>query len=188
MVPRFVLASRSPRRSELLRAAGFEFDVVAADVPEMRAPDERPADYVRRLACEKAEAIAMHYPGRLVLGADTEVVLDEDVLGKPADAGDAARLLRRLCGGAHEVLTAVAIVWQGQVWTTVETTTVWIDDLTDEEIAEYVATGEPMDKAGAYGIQGYASRFIPRIDGSYSNVVGLPVAAVLQLLRRAGLA
>jgi septum formation protein len=188
MVPRFVLASRSPRRRELLRAAGFEFDVVAADVPERRAQEERPADYVRRLAREKAEAIAMHYPGRLVLGADTEVVLDDDVLGKPADADDAARLLRRLSGVAHEVLTAVAIVWQGQVWTTVETTTVWIDDLTDEEIAEYVATGEPMDKAGAYGIQGYASRFIPRIDGSYSNVVGLPVAAVLQLLRRAGLA
>jgi septum formation protein len=183
---RIVLASRSPRRRELLAAAGFEFDVAAADVREVRDRGESAADYVRRVARQKAETIAVQYPGRPVLGADTEVVLNGEVLGKPADAADAAKMLRALSGRSHEVLTGIAIVWRGGLVDAVESTIVWMSSLSDEEIAAYVATGEPMDKAGAYGIQGYASRFIPRIEGSYSNVVGLPVAAVLQLLQRAG--
>jgi septum formation protein len=185
---RFVLASASPRRQALLSAAGFEFDVAAPDVPEMRAAGESAPDYVQRLAREKALAVAKRYPSRPVLGADTEVVLDGDVLGKPSDATDAARMLRRLAGRTHEVLTGLALVWRGGVVTALEATTVWVADLSNEEIADYVASGEPMDKAGGYAIQGRAARFIPRIEGSYSNVVGLPVATVLQILRQAGAA
>jgi nucleoside triphosphate pyrophosphatase len=142
---------------------------------------------VRRVAREKAEAIATQYPGRPVLGADTEVVLDGEVLGKPSDVRDAERMLRRLSGRSHEVVTGVALAWRGELLQAVESTTVWVAELSHDQIAAYVATDEPMDKAGAYGIQGYAARFIPRIEGSYSNVVGLPVATVLQLLTRAGL-
>lgn len=185
---RFVLASKSLRRRELLAAAGFEFDVASVDVPEVRGAAESAADYVQRLAREKAEGIGPHYPDRPVLGADTEVVIDGDVLGKPVDDADAARMLRRLSGRAHEVLTGIALLWRGQLWTAVERTTVWLADLSEDELSAYVGSGEPMDKAGGYAIQGRASRFIPRIDGSYSNVVGLPVAAVVQILRRAGLA
>ena len=185
---RIVLASQSPRRRELLAAAGFEFDVAAADVPEVREAGEPAARYVERLAREKAEAIAARYPDRPVLGADTEVVIDGDVLGKPADAAEAARMLRRLSGRTHQVLTGLALVWRGRVLTAVESTIVRLSALTDDELLEYVASGEPMDKAGGYAIQGRAARFIPRIEGSYSNVVGLPVATVLQILRQAGLA
>ena len=185
---RLVLASASPRRRDLLAAAGFEFDVDAGEVDESPGPAEPPSTYVLRVARRKAEAVAARHPGRPVLGADTAVVVGSQILGKPADAGDASRMLAQLAARAHDVLTGVALAFRGQLFAEVEQTTVWMSTLTPDEIAWYVASGEPMDKAGAYAIQGLGSRFIPRIEGSYSNVVGLPVVRVVQLLRRAELA
>ena len=184
---RIVLASASPRRRELLAAAGLAFDVDVADVDERRLPAEAPDAYVARVARLKAEAVAARHPDRPVLGAYTIVVADADVLGKPRDAADAARMLRRLSGRAHRVWTGVALAWRGHVDARAACTTVWMDALSDTDVAEYVASGEPMDKAGAYAIQGLASRFIARIDGSYGTVVGLPVALVWTLLREADL-
>ena len=183
---RLILASASPRRRELLSAAGLPFDAEPVDVDERREPGEPPATYVDRVARLKASTVAARYPARPVLGADTTVVVDGEVLGKPVDAGDAARMLRRLAGRSHEVLTGVALAWQGQLISDVILTRVRMDPLTEAAVADYVASGEPMDKAGGYAIQGRASRFIPHIEGSFANVVGLPVATVLQLLRRAG--
>ena len=183
---RLVLASGSPRRRELLAAAGFVFDVSAVEVDERRTNGEAPAAYVERLARAKAHAAAaQREPGTAVLGADTVVVVDDEVLGKPRDAADATRMLRLLSGRAHEVVTGVAVVCHGRTISRVERTTVWFRPMSDRDIAWYVASGEPMDKAGAYAIQALASRFIPRIDGSYSNVVGLPVAAIVALLEQA---
>jgi septum formation protein len=179
-----VLASRSPRRAELLSAAGFEFTVEPADVDERARPGESPDAYVCRVAREKAQLVARRRPTDVVLAADTIVVVDGLVLGKPADDADAAAMLRRLAGRAHEVLTGVAIEAQGRSRAEIDRTIVFFAVLSDEDIAWYVASGEPRDKAGAYGIQGLASRFVPRIDGSYTNVVGLPVALVTALLRR----
>jgi len=156
--------------------------VLAGDVDETPRAGEPPRDYVERLAVEKARAVSVLRPGEAVLGADTTVVVDGRILEKPIDAADAAAMLRALSGRAHEVLTGVAVVAPGRTRTGVETTRVWFDPLTDEEIARYVASGEPMDKAGGYGIQGLASRFIPRIEGSYANVVGLPVQLVARLM------
>jgi septum formation protein len=184
---RLVLASGSPRRRELLSAAGFTFDVRSVDVDERREDGEPAAAYVERLARAKAQAAAGRDPDRAVIGADTVVVVDDDVLGKPRDGSDATRMLRLLSGRAHDVLTGVAVVWRGRTTSHVERTTVWFAPLSEGDIAWYVGSGEPMDKAGAYAIQSLASRFIPRIEGSYSNVVGLPVASVVELLRRAGL-
>lgn len=182
-LPRVMLASASPRRAELLACAGITCDVMPADVDERRLAGE-PADaYCTRLALAKATAVAGRAKGRVCLGADTIVVVDDDVFGKPLDGGDASRMLRRLSGRRHEVLTAVAVVAGAGVAATLERTTVEFSALGEEEIAWYVASGEPMDKAGAYAIQGLASRFVTRIEGSYSNVVGLPVAAVYRLLR-----
>jgi len=181
-LPRVLLASASPRRAELLAAAGLPCDVAPADVDETRHPGEPPAVYCERLARAKALAVAVRAPGRVVLGADTIVVVDGDVFGKPVDLGDARRMLERLSGRTHEVLTAVAVAAGGTVRTAVERTEVEFTPLTPDEIAWYAATGEPMDKAGAYAIQGLASRFVARISGSYSNVVGLPVARVYQLV------
>jgi septum formation protein len=182
---RIVLASASPRRRELLAAAGWSFDVDAADVDERRLAGEPPDAYVARVAQLKAEAVAVRHPDAAVLGADTVVVVGGDVLGKPRDAEDAARMLRRLSARAHDVLTGVALASNGRVQARAARTAVWMDSLSADDIADYVASGEPMDKAGAYAIQGLASRFVTRIDGSYSNVVGLPVALVWQLLREA---
>ena len=179
---RFVLASASPRRRDLLSAAGFEFDVDPVDVDEARAPGESAREYVLRVATAKAQAGALRHLDRAVLGADTTVVLDGDLLGKPADEADAARMLRLLSGRAHEVLTAVVAARRTRMAAALETTMVWMRELTDEEIRAYVASGEPSGKAGAYAIQGLASRFVTRIDGSYPNVVGLPVARVAGLL------
>lgn len=180
---RLVLASASPRRAELLMAAGFAFDVDPVHVDESRHAGETPARYVERVARLKAAAGAARHPARVVIGADTEVVLgNNDVLGKPRDEDDAREMLRRLSGRSHEVLTAVALASAGEIRTRVERTTVWVRSLSETEIAWYAASGEPMDKAGGYAIQGLAARFIPRIDGSYSNVVGLPVAALADLL------
>ena len=188
VMSRLVLASASPRRRDLLAAAGFEFDVDAGEVDESPGVGEPPSGYVLRVARRKAEAVAARHPDRPVLGADTAVVVGSQILGKPADAGDASRMLAQLAARAHDVLTGVALAFRGQLFAEVEQTTVWMSKLTPDEIAWYVASGEPMDKAGAYAIQGLGSRFIPRIEGSYSNVVGLPVARVVQLLRRADLA
>jgi septum formation protein len=179
---RLVLASRSPRRAELLAAAGFEFTVRTADTDETPLPNESPSEYVVRVALEKARAVPRG-PGEIVLAADTTVVLDSEIMGKPLDAQDATRMLTALAGRKHEVLTGVCVMRGGEAVTDMASTSVWFAPMTPEEISEYVATGEPMDKAGAYGIQGFASRFVERIDGSYSNVVGLPVALVYRILR-----
>ena len=178
-----ILASRSPRRAELLTAAGIRFEVLAADVDETPRPHEAPAAYVERLAIEKARAVLALRPGATVLGADTTVTIGGEILGKPADKDDAIRMLRKLSGAVHDVHTGVALVSARRVRAAVETTRVWFSEMTDEDISWYVATGEPVDRAGAYAIQGLASRFIPRIEGSYSNVVGLPVALVSSILR-----
>ncbi len=181
---KLVLASGSPRRAELLRAAGIDFTVEVADVDETPHEGEAPAAYVARLALAKAAVIAQRRgPGHRVLGADTTVVIQNQIIAKPVDAEDARRMLQQLSGQWHEVLTGIALVEDDEERTEVETTRVEFAPLTPAEIDWYVATGEPMDKAGAYGIQGYASRFIERIEGSYANVVGLPVHRVYRLLR-----
>ena len=182
---RLVLASSSPRRRELLTSAGFLFDVVAADIDERVRPDESADVYVRRMAVEKADVVRARSEGRPVVAADTIVVVDGDVLGKPEDDAGAVRMLSRLSGREHEVLTAVALWWPGAAVpdVTVERTRVWMRVIPSEEIAAAVATGEPRDRAGAYAIQGLASRWVTRIEGSYGTVVGLPVEAVDRLLR-----
>jgi len=178
-----VLASASPRRQELLRSAGISFEVQPADIPENALPGEAAKDCAERLARDKALAVARQRPRDFVLGADTVVVVDGQLLGKPTDAADAARMLRLLSGREHQVITGVCLVVSGQPSVASETTVVTMSEITEKDIADYVASGEPMDKAGAYAIQGLASRWIPRIDGDYSNVVGLPVALVLRMLR-----
>jgi septum formation protein len=183
---RLVLASASPRRAELLRAAGIAFDAQPAHVDESVHAGETPTAYVRRVAEDKARAVHQQRPDLIVLAADTTVVVDHHILGKPEDDADARRMLRLLSGRSHQVITGVTVAGPGgaAVETRVETTTVEFARLSTEDIDWYVASGEPMDKAGAYAIQGLASRFIPRIDGSYSNVVGLPVALVFEMLKR----
>lgn len=185
---RLVLASASPRRSELLRAAGIEFDVQPADVDESIVhANESPAAYVCRVAEAKARLVHRSRPGCVVLAADTTVVLDNQILAKPADAADARRMLRLLSGRTHEVLTAVTVCAPGlEADTRLASTAVEFATLSEDEIERYVASGEPMDKAGGYAIQGQASRFVTRISGSYSNVVGLPVAIVYEMLKAAG--
>jgi septum formation protein len=183
-----VLASASPRRAELLRAAGIPFEVAVADVDERQVPGEEAESYVRRLAVAKAASVAAAHPGRAVLGADTTVVVDGDVLGKPQDAPDAAALLRRLSGRSHLVLTGVCLIdAAGGAQTAVASTRVHFRQLSDADIQEYVASGEPMDKAGAYAIQGGAGGFVTRIDGDYDNVVGLPVALIQAMCLRLGI-
>jgi septum formation protein len=209
-----VLASASPRRQELLRNAGIAFTVQPADIDETPRDGESPAECAQRLAREKALAVSLSRPQDCVLGADTIVVVDEKILGKPRDAADAARMLRLLSGRTHEVITGVCLispVASGQhpvgsktetqtpplherirvelrtgnreLRTASETTRVTMCELSDEDISEYIATGDPMDKAGGYAIQGIASRWVPRIQGDYSNVVGLPVWLVYRMLR-----
>jgi len=178
-----ILASRSPRRAELLAAAGFAFEVLAIDIDETPMAGEDPRAYVVRLAIDKASRVAAARPGEVVLGADTTVVVDGRILGKPADAAEAGDMLRLLRGRMHEVHTGIAIVDASGVRSAFDTTRVWFDTMTDEDISAYIASGEPVDRAGAYAIQGLASRFIPRIEGSYANVVGLPVALVSGILK-----
>jgi septum formation protein len=183
-----ILASASPRRQELLRNAGVEFRVQASDIPEISLAGETPRDCAVRLAREKAMAVGQQLPNDVVLGADTIVVVDEAMLGKPANEADAARMLRLLSGRTHEVITGVCVVaaintGKREMRIASETTVVTMAKLTEKDIADYVATGEPRDKAGAYAIQGRASRWIPRIEGDHSNVVGLPVALVWKMLQ-----
>ena len=186
-----ILASQSPRRAELLRNAGISFEVCPADVDESVRAGEESLEYVKRLAKEKALAVLEATPsGSVVLGADTTVVIDGESLGKPVDAEDARRMLERLGGRLHQVMTGVCVAWRDADGAAVaevdaEVTEVEFAAMRAEEIAEYVASGEPMDKAGAYAIQGRASRWIPRIHGCYFNVVGLPVARVCAMLARA---
>ncbi|MEO6224093.1 MAG: Maf family protein [Vicinamibacterales bacterium] len=186
---RLVLASSSPRRRELLISAGFTFDVMAADIDETVHSGEVPEVYVRRMAVEKADAVRARCDGRPVLSADTIVVVDADVLGKPVDDAAATGMLTRLSGREHRVLTGVALWWPGvaEPDVAVERTRVWMRVIPPEEIDAAVRSGEPRDRAGAYAIQGFASRWVTRIDGAYGTVVGLPIEAVDRLLRaRAG--
>ena len=197
-IVRLILASASPRRAELLRAAGFEFETIVADVDERVRADETPARYVRRLAAEKSAAassvvsgfsrtfVGPPKGGHYIIAADTTVVVDGQILGKPEDDADAARMLRALAGRTHEVMTGVSVRRNAFEVGRVEMTTVFFAPMSDADVAWYVASGEGRDKAGGYAIQGLASRFIPRIEGSYSNVVGLPVAAVVELLHECG--
>ncbi len=181
---RLILASASPRRRELLAQAGFSFEVFPAHIPEDPLLDEDPIAYVTRLAREKAQAVYKQLgdPEAVILGADTTVSLDNHILGKPDDNADAARMLRMLSGRTHRVITGVAVVSAMAAEIAAEVTAVRFLTLSDEEIAAYIATGEPMDKAGAYAIQGRAARWIPRVEGCYFNVVGLPLALVSTLL------
>jgi len=180
-----VLASASPRRRELLAQLGVTFEVITADVPEVPQPGEPAATFARRVACDKAAMVARRCPGRCVLGADTVVVVDGEILGKPIDRADARRMLRRLSGRMHQVLTAVAFMdAAGGCDEILVESGVEFRPLSASDIEAYLDTDEPFDKAGAYGVQGYARRFVVRVDGSLSNVIGLPLDEVTDLLRR----
>jgi septum formation protein len=184
-----VLASASPRRRELLTQAGFSFEVYPSAIPEMQRPNEPPIAFALRLAREKSEAVYKSLPNHanaLVLGADTVVIAPNgSTLGKPANDEDAARMLRLLSGATHQVVTGLCLRSATRAESAAELTYVTLHTLSDQEIATYIATGEPSDKAGAYAIQGYAARWIPRIRGCYFNVVGLPVALVTSMLEAA---
>jgi septum formation protein len=176
------LASSSPRRRQLLEMLGMAVRVTPPNIPEVRRPVETPMDYVERLAREKALAVA----GRLVLGADTTVVVRDEVLEKPVDASDALRMLRKLQGRTHQVVTSVALVADEAIHQATDVTNVVFRRMEESFLEAYVATGEPMDKAGAYGIQGYGAALVERIDGDFFSVMGLPIRLVLDLLERAG--
>jgi septum formation protein len=180
--PALVLASGSPRRRQLLEMLGIPVLVQPSAVQEIPLPRETPAAYARRLARDKARAVA----GELVLGADTIVVVDGELLEKPVDAEDAVRMLHRLAGRRHEVITAICLVAGGQELEAADTTAVYFRPASEAMLRAYVATGEPMDKAGAYGIQGYGAALIDRIEGDFFSVMGLPIRLVLALLDRAG--
>lgn len=186
--PELILASSSPRRVELLRGAGIPFHAHAPHINEEQIPGEGPLEYVVRLSREKAQAVAAFYPQGHVLGADTIVVVDQQILGKPQGHADAIRMLRLLSARGHEVTTAVSLIVPGtRTETRTCTTKVFFRELTEDEIQQYVAGNEPMDKAGAYAIQGGASLWTDRIEGEYSNVVGLPLSVVTEMLRTNGL-
>ena len=187
-----ILASSSPRRSQLLSQAGFDFTVDASDIDERMQPGETPAKYVQRLAVEKAQAVWDRHKDTedgddplIVLGADTTVVCDGEILGKPVDQADARRMLEMLSGRTHQVLTGIAAVSRRGVVSEVEITQVFFDLIDEQELIRYLASGEPLDKAGAYGIQGYAARWIPRIEGCFFNVMGLPLSRTMALLTKA---
>lgn len=183
------LASKSPRRAELLARLGVDFGVLDLDIPEQRQPGEPAEEYVRRVAREKAGAgllTVMTVPHALVLGADTEVILDDEVFGKPRDAEEAAAMLRRLSGRTHHAVTAVSLVSAGREAQAVSVSEVSFAELDEDEIAAYVATGQAEGKAGAYGIQGAAERFVRHLSGSYSGVMGLPLFETSQLLKSFG--
>lgn len=184
-----ILASSSPRRSDLLKLAGLDFNVEAADIDERIQEDEAAATYVQRLALEKAQAVWDRHKAEdtddlVVLGADTTVVCDGEILGKPTDQADARRMLKKLAGRTHQVLTGIAAVSARGLFSEVEITQVFFDLISEQEMIRYLASGEPMDKAGAYGIQGYAARWIPRIEGCFFNVMGLPLSRTMGLLAK----
>ena len=183
-----ILASASPRRSELLESAGINFLVVPSDIPEAPLPDELPAAHVLRLATEKAFAVAAMVNGEIYIGADTVVVCDDEIMGKPVDAADAKRMLSTLSGRSHQVITGYAVHDRSNARThaDVVSTLVFFKSLSGAEIDAYIATGCPFDKAGAYAIQGGAAYMVQKIEGSYSNVVGLPLCEVVEALRGFG--
>jgi septum formation protein len=179
-----ILASASPRRRELLTQIGIAFTVITADIDETPLPGEDPIGYTLRLADAKARAVLMQHPNAIVIGADTIVTVDDQLLGKPRDAADAERMLQLLQGRKHQVTTGIAVLTRDQTHTVAETTDVTFTAMDQAAIRDYIATGEPMDKAGAYAIQGVAAQWIPRIEGDYSNVVGLPLAQLAEMLQR----
>jgi septum formation protein len=183
-----ILASASPRRRELLTQAGLLFDVIPAHIDETQHPGEDPAKYVQRLALEKAQTIHALHPQAFVLGADTTVVLDGHALEKPRDRDDAQHMLRRLSGRIHQVHTGLALLSPTSHRAHLETTAVTFAPIAEADLQHYLDSDEPYDKAGAYGIQGYAARWIPRIEGDFFNVMGLPLAATIRLLRDLGFA
>ena len=182
-----VLASASPRRRHLLEMLGIAHEVVPSDVDETRLDGEVPEAMAVRLAAAKARAVLAERPGHLVLAADTVVVIDDQVLGKPADPADAERMLATLSGRSHRVVTAVALALpEGEVLERYDVTTVWFRELSSELISAYVATGEPLDKAGSYGVQGVGAVLVERVDGDFFSVMGLPLRLVVDLLDAAG--
>jgi septum formation protein len=183
---RVILASASPRRRELLTLIGINHEVRPPDIDESQLPAERPVAHAERLARAKAHTIAEHEPGAVVIAADTIVVVDGDVLGKPRDAAEARAMLRRLSGRTHTVLTAIAVALGSRTESAVESVDVTFRALSDEEIVSYIATGEPMDKAGAYGIQGYGATIVERVDGDYFSVMGLGLRRLVDILDRLG--
>ncbi len=183
---RVILASQSPRRRELLTLVGITHDVLPADIDETVWPNEEPVPHCERLARSKAETLAAQHPEALVIGSDTIVVVDGDILGKPRDREEAIAMVTRLAGRSHVVHTAVAVAHQGEVRSGVESVGVTFRDLTPELIAAYVDTGEPMDKAGAYGIQGFGATIVERVDGDYFAVMGLPLGRLVELIRGIG--
>jgi septum formation protein len=185
---RIVLASQSPRRRELLSLIGIPHEVVPAELDESLLPRESPTEHAERLARSKAETIAAREPAAVVIGADTIVVLDGDILGKPRDGAEAAATLRRLSGRTHTVHTAVAVAHRGRTVSGVESVEVTFRPLTDAQITSYIATGEPMDKAGAYGIQGYGAVIVERVHGDYFAVMGLALGRLVGLLESVGVA
>jgi septum formation protein len=182
-LPKLILASGSPRRAEILTSVGWQFVKDVADIDESEIKGETPEDYVQRLAREKAETVAAKYENAIILGADTTVVIDNQIIGKPIDLPDARRMLKMLSGNWHEVLTGVAIVKDGKTKFGLQSTKVKFAEMNDEEIDFLVEKGEPLDKAGAYAVQAQAALFIEKIEGDYWNVVGLPVNLVYELMR-----
>jgi septum formation protein len=184
---RVILASQSPRRRELLNLVGIVHEVQPADIDESYFAGERPREHAERLARGKTAVIADREPDALVIGSDTIVVVDGDVLGKPADQLDAVRMLARLAGRSHVVVTAVAVTWRGETRSAVEEVGVSFHPMSRTEIDAYIATGEPMDKAGAYGIQGYGATIVSRVDGDYFAVMGLPLQRLTRVLGSLGI-
>jgi septum formation protein len=184
---RVILASQSPRRRELLTLVGITHEVRPADIDEVYLPGEVPSEHAERLARGKCAVIAERERDALVIGSDTIVVVDGEVLGKPKDDGDAAHMLRRLSGRSHIVVTAVAVAWRGEIRSAVEEVNVTFHSLSDDDITAYIATREPMDKAGAYGIQGFGATIVERVDGDYFAVMGLPLQLLVRVLRELGI-
>jgi septum formation protein len=185
-IPRVILASQSPRRQELLKLVGIPHEVRPADIDETYFAGENPHDHAKRLARGKAAVMAEREPDAVVIGSDTIVVVDGEVLGKPIDDADAARMLSRLSGRSHVVLTAVAVSWRGEMRSGVEEVDVTFHALSAADIDAYIATREPMDKAGAYGIQGFGATIVARVDGDYFAVMGLPLQRLVRVLREVG--
>ena len=184
LLPKLALASSSPRRAEILNSVGWDFTKHVADIDETELEGELAEDYVVRLACEKAEAVAVYLPDQIVLGADTTVVINGQIIGKPTDIDDARRMLTMLAGNWHEVLTGIAIVENGETRSAIQRTRVKFAPMNDAEIAFLADRGDPLDKAGAYAVQAQAALFIESIEGDYWNVVGLPVKLVYDLVMK----
>jgi septum formation protein len=181
-LPKLILASGSPRRSEIMNSVGWEFTKIAPDIDESEIPGESAADYVRRLAREKADVVAASNPGEIVLAADTTVVINDSIIGKPTDLADARRMIEMLAGSWHEVLTGVAVASNGDTRVGLQRTRVKFAEMTNAEIDFLVKKGDPLDKAGAYAVQAQAALFIEGIEGDYWNVVGLPISLVYELV------